>query len=76
MVPGEVRLTIDLRHVVERELDILQERFERLLVEVGESFGVTVSQERIWPRRWSSSPPSVSPPWSGRLAYGNCLTAA
>ncbi|SOC54217.1 N-carbamoyl-L-amino-acid hydrolase [Chromohalobacter canadensis] len=48
VVPGEVKLTIDLRHVMECELDALQERFERLLTESGETFGVTASQERIW----------------------------
>ncbi|MCK0744158.1 Zn-dependent hydrolase [Chromohalobacter nigrandesensis] len=48
VVPGEVRLTIDLRHVVESELDALQAYFEELLTEVGETCGVTVAQERIW----------------------------
>ncbi|WP_287124128.1 Zn-dependent hydrolase [Chromohalobacter sp.] len=48
VVPGDVKLTIDLRHVVENELDALQAYFEGLLSEVGETCGVTVTQERIW----------------------------
>nr|WP_298249334.1 M20 family metallo-hydrolase [uncultured Halomonas sp.] len=48
VIPGEVRLTVDLRHVVESELDSLQARFERELTAVGETFGVVVSCERIW----------------------------
>ena len=48
VIPGEVRLTVDLRHVVESELDALQARFERELASAGETFGVTVSQQRIW----------------------------
>ncbi|WP_275286697.1 Zn-dependent hydrolase [Halomonas elongata] len=48
VVPGDVTLTIDLRHVVETELDALQALFERELAAAGETFGVTVSQQRIW----------------------------
>ncbi|MBB3139573.1 M20 family metallo-hydrolase [Halomonas organivorans] len=48
VIPGEVRLTVDLRHVVETELDALQALFERELAAAGETFGVTVSQQRIW----------------------------
>ncbi|MDV6319568.1 Zn-dependent hydrolase [Chromohalobacter sp. HP20-39] len=48
VVPGDVKLTIDLRHVVESELNALQTYFEGLLADVGETCGVTVAQERIW----------------------------
>lgn len=48
VIPGEVRLTVDLRHVVETELDALQAVFERELAAAGEAFGVSVSHERIW----------------------------
>ncbi|MDN3554537.1 M20 family metallo-hydrolase [Halomonas maura] len=48
VIPGEVRLTVDLRHVVEAELDALQALFERELAAAGETFGVAVSQQRIW----------------------------
>ncbi|MCK2183941.1 M20 family metallo-hydrolase [Halomonas getboli] len=48
VIPGEVRLTVDLRHVVETELDALQALFERELAAAGETFGVAVSQRRIW----------------------------
>lgn len=48
VIPGEVRLTVDLRHVVETELDALQALFERELADAGEAFGVAVSQQRIW----------------------------
>ncbi|XKE45921.1 M20 family metallo-hydrolase [Halomonas organivorans] len=48
VIPGEVRLTVDLRHVVEAELDALQALFERELAAAGEAFGVAVSRERIW----------------------------
>ncbi|MEQ6888412.1 M20 family metallo-hydrolase [Halomonas sp. CS7] len=48
VIPGEVRLTVDLRHVAEAELDALQARFERELAAAGEAFGVAVSSERLW----------------------------
>jgi N-carbamoyl-L-amino-acid hydrolase len=48
VIPGEVRLTVDLRHVVERELDGLQALFERELAACGETFGVATAAERIW----------------------------
>ncbi|MFG6157827.1 M20 family metallo-hydrolase [Halomonas sp. 1390] len=48
VIPGEVRLTVDLRHVAEAELDALQARYEHELAAAGEAFGVAVSQERIW----------------------------
>ncbi|MFC3282725.1 M20 family metallo-hydrolase [Litchfieldella rifensis] len=48
VVPGEVRLTVDLRHVVESELDALEGRFERELAAAGEAFNVETSHKRIW----------------------------
>ncbi|SDM26738.1 N-carbamoyl-L-amino-acid hydrolase [Franzmannia pantelleriensis] len=48
VVPGEVRLTIDLRHIDEAELDALEARFEDELVAAGEAFGVAAQGERIW----------------------------
>ncbi len=48
VVPGEVRLTVDLRHVVEGELDALEARFERELADAAEAFGVEAASERIW----------------------------
>lgn len=48
VIPGEVRLTVDLRHVDEAELDALEARFERELAACGEAFGVTPRFERIW----------------------------
>lgn len=48
VIPGEVRLTVDLRHVAEAELDALQASFERELAAAGEAFGVAVSSERLW----------------------------
>lgn len=48
VIPGEVQLTVDLRHVDEAELDALESRFERELAECGEAFGVTTRFERIW----------------------------
>ncbi|MBD3896708.1 M20 family metallo-hydrolase [Halomonas sp. ML-15] len=48
VVPGEVSLTIDLRHIDEAELDALEARFEKELAAAGEAFGVTPHSERIW----------------------------
>ncbi|MDW7748834.1 M20 family metallo-hydrolase [Halomonas sp.] len=48
VIPGEVHLTVDLRHVVEAELDALQSWFECEMAAAGEAFGVAVSQQRIW----------------------------
>ncbi|MDW5378807.1 M20 family metallo-hydrolase [Halomonas sp. HP20-15] len=48
VIPGETRLTVDLRHVDETELDALEQRFERELAACGEVFGVTTRFERIW----------------------------
>lgn len=48
VVPGEVRLTIDLRHIDEAELDALEARFEDELAAAGEAFGVAAQGERIW----------------------------
>lgn len=48
VVPGEVRLTIDLRHVEESELEALQALYERELAAVAEAFGVEVDSECIW----------------------------
>lgn len=48
VIPGEVHLTVDLRHVDETELDALEQRFVQELAACGESFGVTVGHERIW----------------------------
>lgn len=48
VIPGEVRLTVDLRHVVETELDALEARFQRELAELGEGFGIETASERIW----------------------------
>ncbi|QFT83660.1 N-carbamoyl-L-amino acid hydrolase [Halomonas sp. THAF12] len=48
VIPGEVRLTVDLRHVVEGELDALQARFEHELAAAAETYGVAVSQQRVW----------------------------
>ncbi|MCG6656501.1 Zn-dependent hydrolase [Halomonas campisalis] len=48
VIPGEVRLTVDLRHVVEAELDALEVRFDRELAALTEAFGVETASERIW----------------------------
>ncbi|RTQ98884.1 M20 family metallo-hydrolase [Halomonas nitroreducens] len=48
VIPGEVRLTVDLRHVVEAELDALEARFEQELAAAGQTFGVATRVERIW----------------------------
>ncbi|MCH4561610.1 Zn-dependent hydrolase [Halomonas sp. EGI 63088] len=48
VIPGEVRLTVDLRHVDEGELDALESRFERELAALAEAFGVETASERIW----------------------------
>ncbi|RDB44516.1 Zn-dependent hydrolase [Halomonas sp. DQ26W] len=48
VVPGEVRFTLDLRHVEERELDALEALFERELAAVAETFGVETRSERVW----------------------------
>lgn len=48
VVPGEVYLTLDLRHVDEAELDALEARFARELNDAGEAFGVEAKSERIW----------------------------
>ncbi|MDC8801986.1 M20 family metallo-hydrolase [Halomonas pacifica] len=48
VIPGEVRLTMDLRHVVEAELDALEARFDRELAALTEAFGVETASERIW----------------------------
>ncbi|QOR39429.1 M20 family metallo-hydrolase [Billgrantia diversa] len=48
VVPGEVHLSIDLRHVDEGELDALEARFERELAAASEAFGVATHSERIW----------------------------
>jgi N-carbamoyl-L-amino-acid hydrolase len=48
VIPGVVKLTIDLRHVEEGELDSLQQSFERELVSCGQAFGVETKAECIW----------------------------
>lgn len=48
VIPGEVCLTVDLRHVDEAELDALEAYFGQELAAVGETFGVAVARERIW----------------------------
>ena len=48
VVPGEVRLSVDLRHIDEGELDALEARFEDELAAAGEAFGVEAKSERIW----------------------------
>lgn len=48
VIPGEVHLTVDLRHVEDTELDALQTFFEREVAVAGETFGVAVSHVRIW----------------------------
>ncbi len=48
VVPGEVHLTVDLRHVVEGELEALQALYERELAAAAEAFGVKADSERIW----------------------------
>ncbi|MBY5930496.1 M20 family metallo-hydrolase [Halomonas sp. DP8Y7-3] len=48
VVPGEVELTIDLRHVSDSELDALDAALERIAHESAEAEGVTLSFERRW----------------------------
>ncbi|RCV91146.1 Zn-dependent hydrolase [Billgrantia montanilacus] len=48
VVPGEVRLTLDLRHVEESELDALETHFERELAAAGETFDIETRSERVW----------------------------
>lgn len=48
VIPGEVRLSVDLRHVDEGELDDLEARYDRELADAAEAFGVEVTSERIW----------------------------
>ncbi|SFH31114.1 M20 family metallo-hydrolase [Modicisalibacter xianhensis] len=48
VVPGEVCLSVDLRHVDEIVLDALEQRFERELADCSAAFGVMVSHERVW----------------------------
>ncbi|SDF83974.1 N-carbamoyl-L-amino-acid hydrolase [Onishia taeanensis] len=48
VIPGEVCLTVDLRHVDEAELDALEAYFGQELAAVGETFGVAITQQRIW----------------------------
>lgn len=48
VIPGEVQLTVDLRHVEEDQLDTLEQRFETELAAAGERFGVSSQVEHIW----------------------------
>ncbi|EPC02020.1 allantoate amidohydrolase [Litchfieldella anticariensis FP35 = DSM 16096] len=48
VIPGGVRLSVDLRHVVEAELDALEAVFERELMAASDAFGVEVRSDRIW----------------------------
>jgi acetylornithine deacetylase/succinyl-diaminopimelate desuccinylase-like protein len=48
VIPGEVELTVDLRHVEEDQLDVLEQRFEEELAACGQAYGVTTDAERIW----------------------------
>lgn len=48
VIPGEVSMTVDLRHVKEAELETLEATFMSMLEKVSEEYGVSVTQERIW----------------------------
>lgn len=48
VIPGEVSMTVDLRHVKEAELESLEATFMSMLEKVSEEYGVSVTQERIW----------------------------
>nr|WP_300311278.1 M20 family metallo-hydrolase [Halomonas sp.] len=48
VVPGEVRMSVDLRHGNEELLDQLQKRFESEVAELEEAFGVTFRTEPLW----------------------------
>ncbi len=48
VIPGEVRLSVDLRHVDEGELDALEARYDQELAAAAEAFGVVATSERIW----------------------------
>ena len=48
VVPGEVRLTVDLRHTSDSQVAALQEALLTRLAAAGDAFGVTANYERIW----------------------------
>ncbi|ALM53791.1 M20 family metallo-hydrolase [Halomonas huangheensis] len=48
VVPGELQLTVDLRHGDESQLDILQQLFEQEVAAIEEAFGVTTDCKQIW----------------------------
>ncbi|MCM2131262.1 M20 family metallo-hydrolase [Larsenimonas rhizosphaerae] len=48
VVPGQVRLSVDLRQTDDDALDALQQRFRTELEACGEAFGVQTHVERIW----------------------------
>lgn len=48
VIPGEVSMTVDLRHVEEAKLEALEVMFTSMLEQVSEDYGVSVTQERIW----------------------------
>lgn len=48
VVPGELCLSVDLRHGDEAQLDALQQRFEQEVASIEEAFGVSTQCRRIW----------------------------
>ncbi|WP_262927188.1 M20 family metallo-hydrolase [Phytohalomonas tamaricis] len=48
VAPGEVRLTVDLRHTSTEKLDALEIAYFDKLAEAGETYGVMIDQTCIW----------------------------
>lgn len=48
VVPGEVFLTIDVRHPEAAVLDVMENELNAMLGPVGEPFGLTVAAKKIW----------------------------
>lgn len=48
VIPANINLTVDLRHAVEEQLDMLEEYFHSELANITKTFGISMDLERTW----------------------------